>query len=82
MSEINDIEALERLNQLLQIMGKISRISYLADQAKQRYPAPEAMSTAEITALSKMYLSLGKSFEDAFSEWTAYKKKVLGKNSS
>lgn len=69
MSELTDIEALTRLIKLTQIMSRISRVSYLADQAKQRYPNIEMMRTDELEALSKMYLALGFDFEEAYKEW-------------
>lgn len=69
MNETEDINSLSKLMRLIQVMSKVSRVSYLADQAKQRYPAIEQMTKDELEALTRLYLALGFDFEDAYKEW-------------
>lgn len=69
MNETEDINALSKLMRLTQIMSRVSRVSFLADQAKQRYPNMERMTKDEIEALTRLYLALGFDFEEAYKDW-------------
>lgn len=56
------------------VMSKISRLSYLADKAKQRYPGIESMTEEEMKSLTRMYLALGFDFEEAYKDWKKFYK--------
>ncbi|GIW70250.1 MAG: hypothetical protein KatS3mg101_0997 [Patescibacteria group bacterium] len=69
MSETQDIEKYTKLQRIMNIFQKISQISWWYDQAKKRYPAPEAMTTDEIDKLTQYLLTLGDDLEDAYKDW-------------
>jgi len=64
-----DIEAFARLQRLITLFQRINQLSWNADQAKKRYPAPEAMTKEEMIQLTKMYLALGFDIEELYEDW-------------
>ena len=65
-----DIEIFTRLQRLITLFQRINQLSWNSDQAKKRYPSPEAMTNEEMLSLIKMYLSLGFDIEDIYKSWT------------
>jgi len=69
MNDELDIKNFSRLQRLISLFQRINQLSWTSDQARKRYPAPEAMKVEELTALTKMYLVLGDEIEIIYSEW-------------
>ena len=69
MNELQDIELFQQLNELRKIFQKVGELSYTANQAKKRYPAPEAMTSDEMEKLVRMYLALGLDIEQIHKDW-------------
>lgn len=80
MTDKNDIDKLAQFMKVAGVISRISRVSYLADQARKRYTDPEYMTTEEIEALTRLYLALGYDFEQAYKDWkkvyAEYRKKT------
>lgn len=64
-----DIKAFQKLQRLITLFQRINQLSWNADQAKKRYPLPEAMTKEEMKALTKIYLALGLDIEDIYQDW-------------
>ena len=64
-----DIEIFTRLQRLITLFQRVNQLSWNSDQARKRYPSPEAMTTEEMNSLTKMYLALGFDIEDIYKEW-------------
>ena len=65
----NEIDDYEFLQRLLNVLARVRQTSWNINQTKLRYPGPEAMSSEEIKAITKVYLALGFDLEEAYKEW-------------
>lgn len=55
---MKEIDSFTTLIKLLNLFQKVGQLSWNSNQAKNRYPAPEAMTKEEVTALTRLYLAL------------------------
>jgi len=67
---MNKIDNFGRLLVLIKLFQKVSQISWSSDQTRKRYPAPEAMTEAEIEQITRVYFALGIDIEDVYREWS------------
>ena len=69
INEESDINLFTRLQKIITLFQRINKLSWTSDQARKRYPAPEAMSNEEVKALFRLYLALGLDIEEIYKEW-------------
>ncbi len=75
-----DIEIFTRLQRLITLFQRVNQLSWNSDQARKRYPSPEAMTNDEMLQLIKMYLALGFDIEAIYEDWTKEYKEYKDEN--
>lgn len=75
MNELKDIELFTQLQKLMSLFQRVNQLSWISDQTRKRYPAPEMMTPEEMEALTKTYISLGFDIESIYNEWLIEYKK-------
>ena len=67
--ESQDIKQLKRLIKLKNLFAQVKQLSWNVSTTEKRYPAPEAMTSAELKELTKLFLALGMDLEAAAKDW-------------